>query len=68
MNIQNSNLILRGGVDDLWVIKKSNPPELIVVDYKAQSKNKEVEKEDYLNDIYHQGYKSTARILSLFIC
>ncbi len=51
------NLILRGGVDDLWVIKKSNPPELIIVDYKAQSKNKEVEKEDYLNDIYHQGYK-----------
>lgn len=51
------NLILRGGVDDVWMIKNSNPPELIIVDYKAQSKNKKVEKEDYLDDIYHQGYK-----------
>jgi len=51
------NLILRGGIDDLWMVKNSNPPELIIVDYKAQSKNKKVEKEDYLSDIYHQGYK-----------
>ena len=35
-----TNLILRGGIDDVWIDKKTN--QLIVVDYKATSKKGEV--------------------------
>ena len=50
-----TNLEIHGGVDDIWF----NPDnkELIVVDYKAQSKEGTVETVDYLENQYHQGYK-----------
>ena len=52
------NLILSGGVDDVWTIKDSKPPELIIVDYKAQAKKEgELNTKSYLDDRYHQGYK-----------
>ena len=52
------NLILSGGVDDIWLKIGSKPDELIIVDYKAQAKEKiDLNNETYLNDIYHQGYK-----------
>ena len=35
-----TNLLLRGGIDDVWIDKKTN--QLIVVDYKATSKKGEV--------------------------
>ncbi len=38
-----TNLILRGGVDDIWINKKG---ELIVVDYKATSKDEEITLDD----------------------
>ena len=45
-----TNLIIRGGVDDVWV----NPQgELIIVDYKATSKNEEVN----LDAEWQDGYK-----------
>ena len=52
---ENTNLEIHGGVDDIWLDK--NKEELVVVDYKAQSKEGVVEKEDYLENKYHQCYK-----------
>jgi hypothetical protein len=52
---ENTNLEIHGGVDDIWLDK--NKEELVVVDYKAQSKEGVVEKKDYLENKYHQGYK-----------
>jgi CRISPR/Cas system-associated exonuclease Cas4 (RecB family) len=40
---EETNLILRGGVDDIWINKKG---ELIVVDYKATSKDEEITLDD----------------------
>lgn len=52
---KDTNLILHGGVDDVWFNKDTE--ELVVVDYKAQSKSGTVETQTYLDDKYHQGYK-----------
>ena len=49
------NLKLAGGIDDVWENKDTG--ELIVVDYKAQSKKEEKKIKGYLEDVYHQGYK-----------
>jgi CRISPR/Cas system-associated exonuclease Cas4 (RecB family) len=45
-----SGLIVRGGVDDVWVTPKG---ELRIVDYKATSKKTEVN----IDGLYQQGYK-----------
>lgn len=45
-----SNLIIRGGVDDIWVNPKG---ELLIVDYKATAKKDEVNLDGY----YQQNYK-----------
>lgn len=47
---ENSNILVNGLVDDLWVSPKG---ELIVVDYKATSTTKEIS----LDDVWKQGYK-----------
>jgi hypothetical protein len=52
---EDSNIILSGGVDDLW--QDTNTQELIVVDYKSQASSEKVETESYLAGVYHQGYK-----------
>jgi CRISPR/Cas system-associated exonuclease Cas4 (RecB family) len=52
---KDTNIILSGGVDDIWYNKKTE--ELVVVDYKSQASNEEVETDSYLNNAYHQGYK-----------
>ena len=49
------NLKLAGGIDDVW--QNLDTKELIVVDYKAQSKSEEKKLEGYLEDVYHEGYK-----------
>jgi hypothetical protein len=51
------NLILRGGIDDVWTIKGSNPPEIIIADYKTQAKRGKVNRDKYFDDVYHQSYK-----------
>jgi len=51
----NKNIILTGGVDDIWQNKETK--ELIVVDYKSQANTKEVETQSYLDYPYHDGYK-----------
>jgi len=52
---ENTNLILQGGIDDVWF--NLDTKELVVTDYKAQSTSREVDKEYYLASQYHQGYK-----------
>ena len=52
---EDTNLEIHGGVDDIWFDKDKE--ELVVVDYKAQSKEGAVETEEYLENKYHQGYK-----------
>ena len=52
---ENSNIILSGGVDDIW--QDTNTKELIVVDYKSQASSEKVETESYLAGVYHEGYK-----------
>ena len=50
-----TNLILQGGVDDVWFNLDTN--QIIVADYKAQSTKINPERNYYLNGTYHQGYK-----------
>ena len=52
---EDTNIILTGGVDDIWLDTKTK--ELIVVDYKSQASLHEVEPVSYLNNVYHEGYK-----------
>ena len=52
---KDTNIILTGGVDDIWQHKITK--QLIVVDYKSQAKHGRVDKQDYLEDPYHEGYK-----------
>mgnify|MGYP003973923773 FL=1 len=55
IQFRDSNIILHGGVDDIWLDKNDN--KLIVVDYKSQANSNPVNTEDYLSHVYHQGYK-----------
>jgi len=50
-----TNLLIFGAVDDLWVNKKG---ELLIVDYKATSTSKEIS----LDDEYKQGYKKQMEV------
>lgn len=52
---KDTNIILHGGVDDIWLDK--NTSKLIVVDYKSQANNRQVNTEEYLSNVFHQGYK-----------
>ena len=52
---KDTNIILTGGIDDIWQHKITK--QLIVVDYKSQAKYGKVDKQDYLDDPYHEGYK-----------
>jgi len=55
LRYKDTNIILTGGVDDIWQHNISK--QLIVVDYKSQAKFGRVDKQDYLEDPYHEGYK-----------
>jgi hypothetical protein len=52
---KNTNIILSGGIDDIWQDIKTK--SLIVVDYKSQASNYEVRTDYYLSSPYHEGYK-----------
>jgi len=54
-NIPNTNLVLQGGVDDIWFDQQTQ--EIIIVDYKSQSNRWEVTTSSYLRNVYHQSYK-----------
>lgn len=51
-----TGLVVRGGVDDIWVNKDG---ELIVIDYKATSKDSKIES---LDEEWHRGYKRQLEI------
>ena len=51
-----TGLTVRGGVDDIWVNKAG---ELIVIDYKATSKDGKIES---LDEEWHRGYKRQLEI------
>ena len=51
-----TGLTVRGGVDDIWVNKAG---ELIVIDYKATSKDSKIES---LDEEWHRGYKRQLEI------
>ncbi len=55
IQFKDTNIILHGGVDDIWLDK--NTSKLIVVDYKSQANSHQVNTEDYLSNVFHQGYK-----------
>ena len=55
LRYKDTNIILTGGVDDIWQHNISK--QLIVVDYKSQAKLGRVDKQDYLEDPYHEAYK-----------
>ena len=55
LRYKNSNVILTGGVDDIWQDKVTK--KLIIADYKSQAKFGPVDKQDYLDNPYHEGYK-----------
>ena len=50
-----TNLIIHGGVDDIWFDLKEK--KLVVVDYKAQSTSYPVTAHSYLNSEWHLSYK-----------
>ncbi len=50
-----SNIILTGGVDDIW--QNTENGKLVVADYKSQANTKELEPVSYLSDPYKEGYK-----------
>jgi hypothetical protein len=51
-----TGLMVRGGVDDIWV---NDSGELIVIDYKATSKDGKIES---LDEEWHKGYKRQLEI------
>ena len=50
-----SNIILTGGVDDIWQNTKNG--KLVVADYKSQANTKPLDADTYLSDVYKGGYK-----------
>ena len=55
LRYKKTNIILTGGIDDIWQNKISK--KLIIVDYKSQAKLGRLDKINYLKDPYHEGYK-----------
>ena len=52
---ENTNIILTGGVDDIWQNTKNG--KLVVTDYKSQANTKSLTPESYLSDVFKEGYK-----------
>ena len=50
-----TNLILHGGVDDVWY--DLDTKKLVVAIIKLKNSKYDVEKDSYLDSQYHQGYK-----------
>ena len=52
---EKTNLIIHGGIDDIWFDKKEK--KIVVVDYKAQSSSYPVSVTSYLGSQWHISYK-----------
>ena len=55
LKYKGTRIILTGGVDDIW--QDTTNKQLIIVDYKSQAKTGRLDKQNYLDDPYHKGYK-----------
>ena len=55
LRYKDTNIILTGGIDDIW--QNTISKQLIIVDYKSQAKLGRVDKINYLEDPFHNGYK-----------
>jgi len=53
---EDTNIILTGGVDDLW--QDTRGERLVVADYKSQANTKSLDAETYLSDVYRESYKT----------
>ena len=53
--IDGSNIILYGGIDDVGIDLKEN--KLVIIDYKSQATKYPVNSRTYLSNTYHQSYK-----------
>ena len=53
--VEGTNIILHGGVDDVWHDLQTG--QVIIVDYKSQASSGSVTEKDYLSHSYHQSYK-----------
>tara|TARA_B100001057_G_scaffold433067_1_gene461690 strand:+ start:87 stop:899 length:813 start_codon:yes stop_codon:yes gene_type:complete len=63
---KNTNIILTGGVDDVWFNTKNE--KLVVIDYKSQAKEKKLlNTQDYLDDVFHQSYKNQLEFYSYLL-
>ena len=63
---KDTNIILRGGIDDVWFNKKTK--ELIVVDYKSQASSKEVSQDTYFpKGGFHDSYKTQLNFYAYLI-
>ena len=56
VRFKDTNIILQGGVDDIWLNTKTD--EIIIADYKSQHSNYGVSQETYFKSFYHDGYKT----------
>ena len=50
-----SNIILTGGVDDIW--QDTQDKSLVVVDYKSQANRRKLDAPTYLSNVYHESYR-----------
>ena len=62
---EKTNLIIQGGVDDIWF--NVDTKELVICDYKAQSSKGLIDRENYLTNVYHQGYKTQMDIYAYIL-
>lgn len=53
---KDTNYVLYGSVDDIWLDTKNN--SLILVDYKSQANAEKVSQETYFDDGYKDGYQT----------
>lgn len=61
-----TNIILSGGVDDVWINTKNN--KLVVLDYKSQAKTQDkLTVDEYLEDVFHQSYKTQLEFYSYLL-
>ena len=63
--VPGTNLILHGGVDDVWYHTKSK--QVIVVDYKSQANRRELSQHIYLSDVYHESYKRQLNVYAYLL-
>ena len=55
IRFDNMNIILFGGIDDVWQDTRNG--KLIIADYKSQANDKNLDPKNYLDDVFHVGYK-----------